>query len=299
MSQARRTDRLTLAAFGLAVLLYAANFVAIRVVIHGVSPIWGAFLRFAPAAGILALIAVAVNMTWPRGSQLAAAVVYGVFAFGISPALIYWALLSINAGLGSLLFATVPLFTLLFAVSIRQETFRWSGIGGALLAITGIAIISGGSMGSATGYVPILAAIASAAFAAAAVVVLKRVPAGPPVTVNAVGMGVGSLSLLVVVAILGESLAVPTILTTNVALVFLILSTCGATVLLVFVLNRWTASGVAYQTVLSPPITVILAALFLDEPVTWRLAVGGALVLLGVWIGAIGVGTRANARPRP
>ncbi len=39
---------------------------------------------------------------------------------------------------------------------------------------------------------------------------------------------------------------------------------------MLFVVRRWTATAVSYQAVLSPPITILLSALLLREPIGWR-----------------------------
>jgi len=51
--------------------------------------------------------------------------------------------------------------------------------------------------------------------------------------------------------------------------------------------RRWTATGASYQTVPSPPVTILLAAWLLGEPVNPRLAVGTLIVLAGVYAGAL------------
>jgi len=56
--------------------------------------------------------------------------------------------------------------------------------------------------------------------------------------------------------------------------------------LYLFALRRWTASAVSYVTLLMPLITVPLAAALIAEQVSiWFLA-GGAIALVGVYVGA-------------
>jgi drug/metabolite transporter (DMT)-like permease len=281
-----------LAAFAATVGLFGVNFVAIRFAVADLDPTWTALLRFAPGAALLTLIALVARASWPHGRGLAAAATFGVLAFGLASMLIFWALTRISAGAGSLIFATIPLATFLIAVGVRQESFRWQGLAGAGLAIAGIAVISGSSITGGQDLAPTLAAVAAAALVAGAGVVIKAVPPMHPVTVNAVGMAAASGFLLVGTIVLGERIQVPTAPATVTALVWLVLSASAATVLIIYVLNRWTASATAYQTVLSPAVTVMVAAALLAEPVTYTLAVGGALVVAGTWVGAIWQGRR-------
>jgi drug/metabolite transporter (DMT)-like permease len=58
-------------------------------------------------------------------------------------------------------------------------------------------------------------------------------------------------------------------------------------VLILVVLRYWMASRAAYAFVISPPVTVVISAWLLDEPVGLELMLGGLLVLAGVYVGAL------------
>jgi drug/metabolite transporter (DMT)-like permease len=58
--------------------------------------------------------------------------------------------------------------------------------------------------------------------------------------------------------------------------------------LYVFLLGRWTASAVSYVLLLQPVATIAYSAILTHEPVTPVLFIGGAVVVLGVYIGAFG-----------
>jgi len=64
--------------------------------------------------------------------------------------------------------------------------------------------------------------------------------------------------------------------------------------LLLFVVKRWTASASSYGLVLMPFETVALSAWLTGEKLNSALLLGGALVLLGVWVGAF-----SGVRPSP
>ena len=54
-----------------------------------------------------------------------------------------------------------------------------------------------------------------------------------------------------------------------------------------FALKRWTASDMSYQFVLTPLVAVPCPPWLEAEPLTWGLALGGALVVAGVYTGAL------------
>jgi drug/metabolite transporter (DMT)-like permease len=58
-------------------------------------------------------------------------------------------------------------------------------------------------------------------------------------------------------------------------------------VLYLVVLRYWAASRAAYTFVVIPVVTLALSAWLDDEPVGAELAVGGAMVLAGVYVGAL------------
>jgi drug/metabolite transporter (DMT)-like permease len=87
--------------------------------------------------------------------------------------------------------------------------------------------------------------------------------------------------------ILGEVRALPTGEATWVVVYLVTLGTMGVFPLYLFVLRHWAASRAAYSFVLIPIVTVVLSAWLDDEPLGPELMLGGALVLLGVFVGAL------------
>lgn len=285
-----RPDPLTLAAFALFATLVAANFVAVRFTNRELPPFWGAGTRFGAAGLLFLAYAVARRLTAPRGRALAGALLYGVLQFGLGYALAYWALLEVPAGLAAVILASIPLFTLLFAAAARLERLRWGAIVGAVIAMAGVAVVSGEQ---ALGGIPIaslLATLGSAASFSLAGVIVKASPPLPLATVNAVGMLTGAALLLALSRGLGEAWSPPVERATWAAQLYLLLAGSVAMfALFLFVLKRWTASAVAYQAVLSPVIAIALSAWLLGEPVTAGLLLGSPLVLAGVYLGAMRV----------
>jgi drug/metabolite transporter (DMT)-like permease len=70
-----------------------------------------------------------------------------------------------------------------------------------------------------------------------------------------------------------------------------LLGSVGVFGLFIYVLNHWPASRASYQFVLMPFVSAIAAALILDEPIGTSLVIGGAIVLVGVYLGALSSST--------
>jgi drug/metabolite transporter (DMT)-like permease len=101
-------------------------------------------------------------------------------------------------------------------------------------------------------------------------------------------MSAGALGLVAAAAIAGDSFSLPDGAATWSAVAYLVtLGSMGVFLLYLYVLRRWDASRAAYSFVLIPIVTVILSAWLDDEPIGLALVAGGALVLAGVYVGAL------------
>lgn len=276
-------------AFGLMVVLFGLNFVAVRVSNAELTPFWGAASRFAIVAGLLAVIVVARKIEWPRGRALVGAALYGTLAVGALYGLMYWALVTAPASPAAIMFATIPLMTLGIAWSIRQERFRPRILAGALLALVGAIVVFRDQLRADVPRAAMVAILLAAFASALSGVVVKGFPRSHPVATNAVGMTVGAVMLLVAALLFpGERMALPQLRATWIAFTYLVVSSIVAFVILVWLIGRWGASRASYSAVLIPIVTTVAAVALAGERVTLSLAIGGAIVLAGVWIGALG-----------
>lgn len=286
-----------LVAFASVVLLGGTNLVLVVVTTRELEPFWSAALRFGGAAVLASLAAVFLGLAVPRGRVLAVSMVYGFFAFGLGFALFYWGTQRVPAGIASVIMGAVPLLTFFLAWAQRLERFRARGLIGACLAIAGIAVISGRSSSGSLPLLPLLAVAGAAASAAQSAITIRRIPGAHPLVTNAVGMAVGATLLLLMSAVTGESRALPTSTGVWVALLVMIVTSPLLFALLVFVIQRWSASAASYQFVLFPLVSIVLAAILLDERVSATLVMGAPLVLLGVYVGALAGDRRSRAMP--
>jgi drug/metabolite transporter (DMT)-like permease len=283
-----RPDRGTLIAFGLLVIFGGSNAVAVRFSNFDLPPFWGASIRFFAAGLVFWAILLARRIEMPRGRELLPIMLHGLLSIGISYAFLYWGLLRTPANLTMVVLAFVPLFTFFLAVLHRLETFRWRGLLGALVATAGITVGVAGGVGDEVHFPSILALLAGAACAAEGTVILKLYVKGHPVAVNAVGLTTGAAFLLLVSLVAREGWRLPSDLTTWAAFAYLVLiGSVAVFYLYLLVLRRWTASATSYSFLLFPIATVFISALLLDEAVNLPFLIGGALVLYGVWIGAV------------
>jgi len=285
------TDQRAAAALVLGGVFAGGNAVGVRFTNRELEPLYGAGLRFLAAAGLLALVVVARRLPWPHGQALVGVVVFGLLNFAGAFGLAYYALVHLHAGLASTLLALVPLVTLVLAVAHGQETMTRDGIVGGVVALVGVAVLTGLTLPNDVPFLAVLGALGSVVCFAEAAVLTRHFPRVNPVVMNTTAMAVGGAVLLAASLVAGEHWTVPREAESWVALGYLaLIGSIAVFLLFLYVLQLWSASRAAYFDVLIPPVAVLLSAWLDDEAITWELLLGGALVLVGAWVGALRTG---------
>ena len=281
-------DRTTLIAFLIFILVSGGASVAIRFTYAELPPFFGGAMRFVFGSLFFWTYALVRKVQMPKGRALVGAILFGATSMGFSFTFIYWGLVKTPASMYQTIVALVPLLTLLFAGLHRLEPFRMQGLFGALLSVVGIVIAVSGAAGGDVSIPRVLAIIAGAACFAEANVIAKTFPRNHPVATNAVAMSVGALILGIAAFLSGESFVIPQQPRTWIAFLYIVVFvTIVSFLLYLFVISRWTASGTSYAFVLIPLVTIFLASWLADEQITVQFLIGGTLVVLGVWVGAL------------
>ena len=284
----RAVDRITLAAFLLMVLLAGGNGVGVKIATDELSHLWAAATRFGAAGLIFSALMIALRVPLPQGGALIGSMLYGAMAFGLGFGLAFITIPITGAGTGQLILGLVPLLTLVLAPLHGIEQFRLRAILGSLLALVGVAILAADRISLHIPLHGIALAVAVALLFAEAGVVVKMTPKAHPVATNAVGMLTGAALLFPLSLLLGERWSLPTQQDTWAAMIYLVLLGSVAVFwLYVFVLRRWSASTASFEFLLIPLATIPFSALLTGEVVTPVMLVGGAIILGGVYFGAL------------
>ena len=281
-------DSKVLAAFVLVILLGGSNSVAIRFSNQELAPFWGAFLRLMPAALIYWAIFFGRKMSMPVFKDTAVIAINGFISTGMGFALLYWGLQTVPVSLATVVISTGPLFTLILAVLHRLETLRVQALIGGLIAFAGLAIAVRAQPGSSDLIPGILALLLGALISAEGNIIFKIYSVNSsPVIINALSLFSAAVFVGGVSFFAHETWNLPSTSTGWMALGYLIVF--GSVVmfyLFVYVLTRWTASAASYSILFFPLVATLLAAWLANETVTFPFILGGAIVLLGVWVGA-------------
>ncbi|MFC5642058.1 EamA family transporter [Kitasatospora cinereorecta] len=286
---ARGTGSAVWAALGIVYVVWGSTYLAIRVAVETMPPLLSASARFLVAGLLLAAL-----VAWRQGPaalrvnrrQLGSAVLVGLLLLVGGNGMVVLAERSVPSGLAALLVASVPLWVVVLRRLSGQRTPR-ATVGGVLMGLLGLLVLTSPGLSGEVRLSGLLMVVAGALVWAFGSFLAGRLPMpASPVTASvyemlaaAVGAGV-----LAVVRHEPQGLDVGAISTRSwLALAYLI--TFGS--LVAFTAYAWLLQQaplplVATYAYVNPVVAVVLGWLILDEPLTWPIVVGGAIVVGGV-----------------
>jgi drug/metabolite transporter (DMT)-like permease len=283
-------------------VIWAANFIVVKDAIATLPPVGFTMLRYG-----LASTALLVILRWYEGSvslprpDVARILVLGGLGFGLYQILWTTGLLSIPAGDSALIIASTPVLVAVLAVIIGADTLTPAKFAGsALSCLGGVVVIAAGVgislSGSALGSLLTLAAAACwASYTAFATPVLRR--HSPLVlttwatiggTIVLIPLGIAQLSAPGALGPAQERL-VPIVL----AIAYSgVLAAAAANVVVFNGVHLLGPTRVITLQSFVPAMAVILAFVFLREPIRPAQVVGGLIIVVGV-----ALTRRASRRP--
>jgi len=282
-------DRLGITIFFLTALLGGGTSVAVRFSNVELAPFWGATIRFAASGLIFWLILLLRRIPIPKQRDSLVLLLTGFFAVGVSFALLYFAFVEIPASLGSVIISLGPLMTFFLAIAHGLERFRWQSLLGGLIAIVGIAIAVRAQTGADAPVLSILALIAGSAIAAEGNIIMKLYsPKSNPIATNALTITSGLILLVILSFVFDETHNTPSLPATWIAIAYSVIpGSVMVFYMFVWLLGRWSASATHYVVMLFPIVATVAGSLLAGEKVTHTFILGGALVIVGVYIGAL------------
>ena len=283
-------------------LIWGTVWLFIKVGLRDLPPLSFAGLRLAVALCVLLPLLALRRTPLPRTRREWALIVStGLLLLGANYALLYWGARHISSGLTAVLQAATPAFGLVFARRfLPGERVTPAGVAAIGLGVAGVAVIFSDQLRVA-GWPALLGSAAVAAGAglvALAYVLVKSRGSGlHPTTLMAGQMLCGMIPLLGFgLAREGSPLSLRWTPAAAASLLYLALAgSLAGFYLNYWLLRRMDAMKVLLMSVPEPLIAVLLGALVLGERLTRQTAVGGALVLLSVWLAL----SRRKDAPRP
>lgn len=275
----------------LLVLIWGTTWAAIRVSLDGLPPFLSMALRFGLASLLLAILTrqLRIPLLGPGRRGIALLFTQALGAFGIGYAVIYWAEQWVPSGLASVLFATLPFFVALFGhFALPGSGLGWKAMLGLLLGFAGVAVIFGDDLAALGGEQVRLGSavllLSPVAVAASQIAVKRWASSFHSFTLTALPMGLSALLMLGLSALSESGRPVAPTPAAWLAVAYLgIVGSAVSFTLFFWILTKGNVLRVSMIAYATPVVAVFVGTLFLDEPLTWHLIGGSALVLSGVF----------------
>jgi len=261
--------------------------VATRFVINQTHPCTLAFFRYAIGTVCIFIpLMAAARVPFARRDLLPLSLL-GIVQFGVVVALLNFALQFIPSGRAALIFATLPLQTMIIAAFFGYERLTLAKSVGVVLTVIGVGFVIGQNVfgeAQARGWMGDAAVFVSA-FSAAFCSVLYRpyLQRYPTLQVSGFSMMASVFFLAVLAAREGLFSTLPHFTPGGwSAVLFIGISSGVGYYLWLWALNHTTPTRVTIFLALNPITAAGLGFLFLDEKVTDSLLIGIACVVLGL-----------------
>ena len=272
-------------AFAAIYVLWGSTYLAIRIAVQQVPPLFAAGIRFFLAGTLLYAAMRLRGRPRPAGKEWGTLAVLGSLMFVVTYGAVFWAEQYVPSGFTSVLEATLPLITIGLEVFVfRQQRFRWSLLMAIAVGFVGVLLL----LLHNAQHVAILpcAAILGGGIAWSLGAVLTRaLPLPKSKGITAGGeMMLGGAILLILSASFGEMHPFPH-LSVKVVAALLYLVVAGSLIgfsAFVWLLGRMPATRVASHAYINPVVAVTLGYFFAGEVVTPRMLLGTALIVASV-----------------
>jgi drug/metabolite transporter (DMT)-like permease len=277
--------RVALAFFAIYVL-WGGTFLAIRVAVLEIPPLFTAGLRFFVAGSVLYSFMRLRGEKSPSPVEWRSIGIIALFMFVVTYGPLFWAVQYVPSGITSVIEATLPITTLALEVFVfRQQPFHLGMLGSVTLGFAGVALLL--FKGGNAPILPCLVILASGVAWSTGAVLTRSMPLprSRPLTSGG-SMLLGGIVLLALSGLSGEANPLPYIpLRAGIALVYLILAgSLIAFTSYVWLLGRMPATRVASHAYVNPIVAIALGYFVAGEQLTLRDILASLLILLSVFL---------------
>ena len=269
-------------------LIWGSTWMAIRVGLDSLTPIFSAGLRFSSAAIFVFLMMKFRKITLQKDSHsLKLYLILGVFSFIIPYGLVYWGEQFIPSGLTSIIFAVMPFFVILFSkIFIPESAVARDQIFGSVIGFGGIVIIfSENLIMDVSGYLLGMLAVLLSALIQGWIAVHLKKHGGQlnPLAMNFVPLVIAGISMTVFGLVFEDR--AKWIFNADAIGSILYLGFFGTSIAFTtyyWLLKKINVVLLSLSTLITPIIAVLIGWLILDEKLSLRELFGSVLVLIGI-----------------
>ncbi len=291
-----RTSHLPLVPAAAFVLVWSSGYISGPAAVHAAAPFSVLGWRFVLAA----LLGVGLALAMRRPTRMDRATVGRVALVGLVMNALQFGLmyvafdLGLGATLASLFHALSPVLTAILAAALVHERVSVLQVAGFVVGVVGVLLVLGADLGHAGGPLAVLIGCLSMLTLSLGTLGQRWIGAQPDLLWSAAVQFAVSAPPLLVLGWVTEG-AWPVTDTSQAVLSVLLLAIVNSIiglVLLALLVLRGGSGAAASLFFLSPPVTAVMAWLFLDETLT-------PLQLVGLVVAVIGVGAATRTRAAP
>jgi len=269
-------------------VIWGTTFLAIRIAVEELPPLFAAAARFFTAGILLYAFMRFRGEAAPTPRQWRNLGIVALFLFVAEYAPLFWAEKFVPSGVVSVLAATIPILTLIAeALILREKHLKPGTIIATLIGFSGVAILLLRGADRTFGLLPCFAVLAGSICWAVGSVFNRSMdlPKSRPVTAGATMM-LGGIGLFALSTGFGELHPLPHISMRAIwALLYLIVfGSLVAFTAYVWLIGHMSASRVSSYAYVNPIIAVGIGHFWANEPITPRILTGTALVLVSVFL---------------
>lgn len=270
-------------------LIWGSTWMAIRIGLESLTPIFSAGVRFSVASiFIFALMKIKKIELQTDKESMRLYLLMGFFSFVIPFGLVYWAEQFVPSGMAAVLFAVYPFWVVIFSyIRIPNDSIGYYKIFGTVLGFIGIVIIFSDSFtGDLTDYlIGMFAVVLSGIMQAWIAVSIKKFGHHlHPLSMNFIPMVIAGISMIVI-GFAAEDLSGISF-TQSAILSILYLAAFGSVITFTtfyWLIKRINLVILSLLAFITPIIALILGFIFYNENLSTRHFVGAALVLTGIF----------------
>jgi drug/metabolite transporter (DMT)-like permease len=267
-------------------IVWGSTYLAIRIVVQTVPPLFAAGVRFTIAGAVLYTWCRLRGVPGPPRMQWRNLTALGALMFLATYSGVFWAEKTLPSGIAAVLVATLPVWMALVSIVIlKREKLRWRLVAAIGMGFTGVAVLA---VDSGLGRVNLLAclAILGSEVAWAVGTVTSKTMALPESKLMSAGgqMLTGGLMLLVFSALAGEMRTAPHVsLRAGLGIGYLIVAgSIIAYTAYVWLLGRMPATTVSTYAYVNPVVALAIGHWLGGEALGLRTILGAALVVASV-----------------
>jgi drug/metabolite transporter (DMT)-like permease len=269
--------------------IWGSTWLFIKLGLADLPPLTFAGIRFVISCAILFPLVWVRHLALPKGRRDWFLLVgTGVMSFSLNYGLVFWAEQYISSGLAALLQATLPAFGLLLAhIYVPAERITLVKIAGVVLGVCGVGVVFSNQLAISgrQALAGCVAMVLSAFFAAYSNVMVKSHGKNlTPTVIAAFQMLFGMVPLLLYgIAFEGNPLRFRWTTIAVVSLLYLaVVGSVIAFLLYYWLMQNMDVTKTMLISLVTPVVAVILGMLVLDEQLSWRTLVGGAMIIAGI-----------------